>query len=249
MPMYHRADKNTNRGYTMLRSVATAAVLMLATASANAALVGRLPATPGGTDYQAYYDDVLNITWLADANLANSQSFGVTGISAGAWDPYGRMAWDTANEWIAAMNTASHLGVNTWRLPKTTDTGTPGCNWAWSGTDCGYNMDLSTGEMAHLYYSTLGNVGFFSAPRNTGPFEDIQYRYWSGTADASQPHYAWTFFFSDGGQDSTPKTSALYAWPVLDGDIAPVPLPAALWLFGGALGALGWVRRRQAANC
>jgi hypothetical protein len=29
---------------------------------------------------------------------------------------------------------------------------------------------------------------------------------------------------------------------------AVVPVPAAVWLFGGALGALGWARRRQAAT-
>jgi hypothetical protein len=38
--------------------------------SAHAALLGRLPITPDGTDYRAYYDDVLDITRLADAKLA-----------------------------------------------------------------------------------------------------------------------------------------------------------------------------------
>jgi hypothetical protein len=28
--------------------------------------------------------------------------------------------------------------------------------------------------------------------------------------------------------------------------LTPVPVPAAVWLFGGALGALGFARRRQA---
>jgi len=37
--------------------------------TADAALLGRLAATPGGTDYQAYYDDVLDITWAANANI------------------------------------------------------------------------------------------------------------------------------------------------------------------------------------
>ena len=43
----------------------------------QAALEGRLPATPGGTDYQAYYDTDLNIMWLGDANLATTNSFGL----------------------------------------------------------------------------------------------------------------------------------------------------------------------------
>ncbi|MSR08918.1 MAG: PEP-CTERM sorting domain-containing protein, partial [Gammaproteobacteria bacterium] len=35
-----------------------------------------------------------------------------------------------------------------------------------------------------------------------------------------------------------------YAWAVRPGDIAPVPVPGAVWLFGGALTLLGAVRRR-----
>ncbi|MDP2325623.1 MAG: hypothetical protein Q8N51_16575 [Gammaproteobacteria bacterium] len=39
------------------------------------------------------------------------------------------------------------------------DTGTPGCDFAYTGTDCGYNVDLVAGEMARMFYSTLGNTG------------------------------------------------------------------------------------------
>ncbi len=79
---------------------------------AEAALIGRLPATPGGTHYRAYYDDVLKITWLGDANLAASNRFGVGGIGSN-----GAMNWDTAKLWVAAMNVANYLGFSDWRLP------------------------------------------------------------------------------------------------------------------------------------
>jgi len=101
--------------------------------SAQATLVGRLPATPEGTDYQAYYDDVLDITWLANANLAASNTFGLT---TGAWltqhpsDSSGKkgyinttggsMNWPGALFWIDAMNAdggTGYLGFNGWRLP------------------------------------------------------------------------------------------------------------------------------------
>ena len=36
--------------------------------SANATLLGRLPTTPGGTDFQAAYDDVLDITWVTNGD-------------------------------------------------------------------------------------------------------------------------------------------------------------------------------------
>ena len=59
--------------------------------SAQAALVGRLPATVGGTDYQAYYDDDLDVTWIANANLAATETFGVANINAN-----GTMRWGAA---------------------------------------------------------------------------------------------------------------------------------------------------------
>ena len=89
----------------MKRTLSGMVLLLLACGSANAALLSRA----GG---QAYYDDVLNITWLADANLADTNDFGVAGINAN-----GTMTWDKAQEWIGAMNTANYLGTNTWRLP------------------------------------------------------------------------------------------------------------------------------------
>ncbi|MFT5449754.1 MAG: hypothetical protein ACI9DC_004951 [Gammaproteobacteria bacterium] len=36
---------------------------------AQATLIGRLALTLGGTDYQAAYDDVLDITWTTNANI------------------------------------------------------------------------------------------------------------------------------------------------------------------------------------
>ena len=123
----------------MQRTLSGMVLLLLTFGSANAALLSRA----GG---QAYYDDVLSITWLANANLADTNDFGIAGINAN-----GSMNWSTAQSWIGAMNTANYLGTKTWRLPTVTDTGTSGCNLAYSGTDCGYNVDLSTGEMAHMF--------------------------------------------------------------------------------------------------
>lgn len=71
---------------------------------ADAALIGRLAATAGGMDYQAYYDDVADLTWLADANYA--QTSGV--------DADGRMGWTSAKNWAAGLNIG---GVTGWRLP------------------------------------------------------------------------------------------------------------------------------------
>jgi hypothetical protein len=83
----------------------------------QASLLGRAPLTANGNEYQAYYDDVLNITWLADATVARTNQFGPSGIDSG-----GYMTWAIAQNWIAAMNSASYLDVSDWRLPTASDT-------------------------------------------------------------------------------------------------------------------------------
>lgn len=235
-----------------MKNVLTGILLFTLLAStANAALLSRLSG-------QAYYDDVLDITWLTDANLADTNDFGVTGIKVD-----GMMTWAKANEWVGAMNTANHLGTNDWRLPFIVDTGTPGCNFAYTGTDCGFNVQTKSGamvysEMAHLYYTTLGNTGVYNTSgtpagcsivspwclMNTGPFSNLQpHGYWSSTEYAHAPSDAWHFSF-DGGFQRSLSGIDLYAWAVRPGDIAAVPVPGAVWLLGGALTLLGSVRRR-----
>lgn len=125
---------------------------------ANGALVSR----EGGI---AYYDTVLDITWLADAHLAGTNSFGVGGI-----EPTGRMDWYEADAWIGALNSSSYLGYSGWRLPKATPIN-GGSAFDLSSTRDG-STDSSTNisaigtlyagstasELAHLYYNTLGHT-------------------------------------------------------------------------------------------
>jgi hypothetical protein len=245
----------------MFRSAAITLALCFAAVTAQAALLGRAALTPGGTDYQAYYDDELNITWVADANLAATSNFGVTGIN-----PDGTMSWYTAQSWIGAMNAASYLGASNWRLPTTIDVGQLGCLSNIEG-DCGYNVDPSTSEMAHMFFSTLGNSRAFDTSgsptgcledypnyclTNTGPFSNLQpYPYWSGTTHGTSYLHrngAWFFSFNEAYQGLDHKSNTYNAWAVSDGDsLATVPVPASVWLFGSALGVMGVMRRKAAA--
>ncbi len=230
-------------------------ISMAFTMPANAALLGRLPLTPGGADYQAYYDDVANLTWLADANYAASSGYSVVNASSnGLTDPYainadGRMTWASARIWVSQLNVG---GVTGWRLPSLTDTGALGCDFSRSGgTDCGYNVDTQTGELANLYYDVLGNASNFDAnglplptpgARNTGPFlnvyTDTNYFYWYDQEYIPASSRAWDFSMASGGQLHTPKFNLNYSWAVYSGDVASVvvPLPAGLNLF--AIGLL-----------
>ena len=196
--------------------------------SAQAALEGRLPVTPGGVDYQAYYDTDRDLTWLADANLAASNTFGVGGILSS-----GEMDWATANLWIAAMNAdggSGYLGYNDWRLPETI-TPDPNCSFFDAfGSGCVLS------EMGHL--NNVEGI-FWSSPQAAGnPFTNLQFNsYWSATENALNPGQAWVYGFDLGGQDVFNKTATggVNAWAVRSGDVSIVPLPASL-----VLATSGW---------
>jgi hypothetical protein len=198
------------------------------------------------------YDSVLNVTWLQNANLAATNTFGVSGINAN-----GSMTWNTAQSWITAMNTADYLGYSDWRLPTMIDTGTSGCNSAYSGTDCGYNVQTASGgttysELATMYYVDLGLKGYFDTSgnpqsgwgifgngtlngtdnssfgqNNVGLIDNLQANvYWSGLEYAPDTDGAWHFGTYDGNQDANLKYFGLYAWAVRPGDVAAAPAPS-----------------------
>ena len=166
------------------------------------------------------YDADRDITWLQDANYAQTSGY----------DTDGKMNWDDAMAWADSLD---YGGFDDWRLPAVVDTGSPGCDSALSGTDCGLNVDTSTGEMAHLWYDELGNLAFADASgqsqtggglSNTGPFTNIQsWTYWSGTEHALYPNIAWAFRFDNGYQGPVTNNINFYAWPVRDGDVCAPP--------------------------
>ncbi|GAB4511079.1 MAG: hypothetical protein Tsb0026_13710 [Sulfuricaulis sp.] len=217
------------------RWTATAFFVVALNASpvSNAALVD----SSGGL----IYDTELGISWLADANLAVTNAFGVTGINAN-----GSMDWSTAQSWIAAMNTANYLGYSDWRLPITMQPDTTCADQA-AGASGGYNCTGS--ELGHLFYNELGGTAGFpigtTYNASMALFQNIQIDvYWSGT-EYAPTNGAWNFYFSDGNQFVTGKESYLYGWAVHPGDVAAVPLPTAVWLFGsGLLGLIGVARRK-----
>jgi len=218
-----------------LASVTTALVL---STSANAALIERL----GG---MAYYDDVADLTWLADANYSRTQY-----LNSGGTEGYsnGEMTWGEARNWAADLDVA---GVTGWRLPRT-QVPDPSCE---------YNNYSCTGsEMGNMFYNVLGGIAGYSiydAPAVTGNLNVYLFdnlinndQYFSSTVvdpDATPGLLqAYTFYFGIGNQSVTYASSPNLAWAVHDGDISAVPVPAAVWLFGsGLISLVGFSRRKK----
>lgn len=224
-----------------------ACLCLLASSAAFPSLLGRLPATPGGTDFQAYYDTDLDITWLANANLAASNNFGVTSGIILTGSAAGQMNWAASQNWLAGMNTASYLGYNDWRLPATLYPDT-----SCSGTGS-FGQNCTGSELGHLFYLELGGTAGSSILASTDPdlakFQNLHAaNYWSTDITYTAPTTdAFVFQFASGGQLGIAKTSTEYVWAVRTGDVV-VPLPAAAGLFGaGLLGLSGIARRKKVA--
>jgi len=210
--------------------------------TADAALVSRL----GG---QAVYDTDLNITWLADANLATSNTFGVTGIASN-----GAMTWDMASSWITAMNAdggTGYLGFNGWRLPATLVPDSSCTNLDGTPNNFSQGINCTGSEMGHLFYNEFGATANTSVlatgdPAQLAKFTNVQSaNYWS-TEMVDFPASAWYFIFPDGSQLGDFKTNHHFTWAVRPGDVglSSVPVPAAVWLFGsGLMGLLGLAKR------
>lgn len=196
--------------------------------SANAMLIDR----GGGF----IYDTDQNITWTQDANL---NGLGI---------------WSTQMSWVAGLSlfdSVRNVTWSDWRLPTTSQPdascGTqtdPGGGFPLQGS--GYGCTGS--EMGHLF-----NVDGINST-TAGPFTNVAANfYWSSTAYApsniiEQRKWAQHFGQSTGFQaaNTTHLGNQAHAWAVRDGDVGPVPIPAAVWLFGSALGLLGWIRRKKA---
>lgn len=185
-------------------------------------VVGRLKPDPklAGKLQAPYvvYDAKTDITWLADANFAQTEDFGVEDIT-----PNGSMRHATAEKWVAAMNRKRLLGTDKWQLPRSPE----------SDTTCSakgkFGFNCRGSDLGSLYYGYLGlqrGTPVVKAPDSpVGPFHDLEpYLYWSCHAapdaltcntDASLPaeNFGWSFSFGNGFQGTTLGMNELYVLP------------------------------------
>jgi hypothetical protein len=183
------------------------------------------------------FDDVLNITWLQDANYARTSGYE-------DYDPVWAMNWKQAKTWA---DTLIYGGYDDWRLPTA-------LNMNGSGPCSGYNCTGS--EMGYMYYINLGNAAY--GPLANTSFTDGNDRtvsftnlvggyFWSSTILPSDlgeiGDLGWDFSFSEGLQISEHWSLPGYAWAVRTGDVASVPEPSTLFLLGTSLaGLVLWVK-------
>lgn len=215
--------------------IIVAVILFALPLTSRAALIPTL----GG---QLLYDTDLNITWLANANLAASIYPESPVHSAGT------MRYDLAQSWITNLNAIDYLGYHDWRLPTTLQPDVT-CQYLSS-----YGNNCSGSEMGHLFYKELGGVAGQSIQTthnaNYNLFKNLQpFVYWSSTGYRVEPYYgfehAWYFGFGDGYQSTIRMPNELYALAVRSGPVAVVPVPGTGLLLGSGLLGLTCFKRRR----
>jgi hypothetical protein len=193
------------------------------------------------------YDDVLNVTWLQDANYAKTSGYSLTGL----------MDWYDADKWARNLN---YNGITGWSLPN--------------ATEGGYNITNTDNLLSYMYYVNLGllgqnnilgepqpNYGIFGdgtrgGEKDVGLIKNLQSGiYWtSGQAPNYTSQFYYNFYYvfhMDSGYQNAWGTqngfsgNLFYAWAVHPGDVSSVPVPAAIWLFASGLGLFSFITRRK----
>ncbi|WGS88372.1 DUF1566 domain-containing protein [Methylomonas sp. UP202] len=178
------------------------------------------------TLYDANHDLVSQIASVTPSYY--DPSMGWKTIDAGDFDTSaGTMTWWGANAFVGYLNSINYGGSSQWRLPSAGSNPQNGSN----PTDSEFLQLYYS-----LYYSDLGRNHF-----------DLTFRwskYWTGTEYAPDPNSAWTFDRYVASQYNNDKSNMFYAWVVSPGQVAAVPIPGAVWLFGSGLVGLLSLKRR-----
>jgi hypothetical protein len=181
-------------------------------------------ATHAGTDLQpsadgqTVYDPISDVTWLANANLAADNTFGVNGIVKD-----GAMTRVTADDFINAMNRyqrTGYLGQSRWQLPPTDPD--PSCTLP----DGGYNCTGSPlGALYHRHLlkiagRTPGEPVVPVPDMRAGPFHNLMpYLYWGCagnggslvcSGEPAAPGFQFSFSFGNGFTGTDVVGNSLY---------------------------------------
>ncbi|MCQ8104703.1 hypothetical protein NP590_11350 [Methylomonas sp. SURF-2] len=217
------------------------------------------------------YDDVLNVTWLQDANYAATQGYSL--LQNGRY-----LSWYDALTWaenLTYFDSVRNVTWTDWRLPKITPLD-PTIGWQMQistngDQDDAYNVSApgtkyagsTASELPYMFFNNLGNtsrcpVGFGFADcstdsylnytLNTGIFINMEKGgYWTGSDENLPFKDGWGFDMGAqwGLQGAFNAGVPRIAWAVRDGDVAAVPLPSAIYMFAAAITGFLSLRRKH----
>jgi len=130
-------------------------------------------------------DNLIGLIWVADASTPTVDS------CAG-----GAMSWTDALAYVACLNAAKHLGINTWRLPNVVELE--------SLINCGVDNN--------------------SAWMSSQGFSGVEYGYWTSTTYAAMTSDAWFVSLQDGGVFNSQKNTTWFVLVVTGTSDGPAQL-------------------------
>lgn len=210
-----------------------AAGLLALANSAQAALIDR--------GNGLIYDDVLDITWLQDANYAQTSGYDADGL----------LNWDDGVAWADQLE---YQGFGDWRLASMSVAAGLPTGTADQVVDCrnATEAECRDNELGYMFYYNLDGspadtlVGDQTSIDGVDLY-NIQLNYFSGT-EIPAVDSAFFFQFFGGIQGGNVKPIANGAWAVRDGDVLPpaIPVPATLFLVALGLCGIGAHRKLRA---
>ena len=170
------------------------------------------------------YDDVLDVTWLQNANPAGTL-----------------MSWNDAVSWVADFeyyDSVRDVTWSDWRLPLAGPVNGVSHDDAFGydgATDNGYNISSVNNELGYMFHVNLGLLSYaatdgtwpqtdfgFSADQS-GPFQNMGFAaiapFWTGTEYPPFDGMAYLLPFETGFNHGGAKDTRMLVWPVRDGDV------------------------------
>jgi hypothetical protein len=130
------------------------------------------------------YDPTLDVSFLANANLAQTVCPGNFYYCVSGINPDGSMDIATLTNFLAALNNPDHpyLGITGWTIPALTiGVNNPDCTIQTTtkggNPDYGYNCDGTASQLGELFYDQLGGMAGQSPPLllvGSGPFQHFE---------------------------------------------------------------------------
>jgi len=177
-----------------------------------------VPYSRGIAAGKAVYDTKTRITWVLNANLAASSSFGVSGtttihndnthgvLTVPLINNNGAMLFATTKTWLKAMNKSNYAGASDWEMPKLSDLQTLYSNLRLQTGDTRMTKQGSVGPFTNLqpffYWACMRDQnGSSQSPCNGKP---------AGNGPKKGADMEWAFNFNNGFQGTDQSNKCFY---------------------------------------